>query len=280
MKKVLIVLFALLVLVGCSDKGYSKLSNGDEVIFKGPDYEYKKDDLYKALKVTSASSIENDILRKIANNLNIDLTELEEEINELIDLYMAMGYDEYSVSMFKESYMASGIIAKLGEVYVSNEFDSFVEEDSPIKMQYAYFDTVEAANSFKADIANGNTFDTAAVNNGYELDCSVNVYLDSDNIPLNVKSYINSSSTTGVTDVIVVTNSTTDADGNITSTDSYYVLNIESRNVEEFKEEYIQAKVEVLGTDEIKNYMFENHKIDFYDQDIYEMMIAEYEALK
>ena len=80
--------------------------------------------------------------------------------------------------------------------------------------------------------------------------------------------------------IILVSNESTDSDGNKTSIDTYYVLNIVSRNTDDFKDDYIAVKTEKIGVEGVKDYMFNNHEIKFFDQSIYEMMSSKYEVFK
>lgn len=287
MKKLLIALFSLMLLVGCSNKGYSQLSDGSDVIFKGPDITYTKNDLYKSLKLISADSVENDILEKIANKLEVDMSDVVKEADEMIELYKTMGYEQSiisyygSIDNYKAMYIKSSIIYKLSEVYINDNYDSLVNEDKPIKMQVAYFADEESCNNLIEKVNAGSTFDSAALEAGFGSDCSAKVYLDSDSsLPVTVKSYINSTDTTGLSTIIVDSKSSTDADGNITNINTYYLLNIISRDVETFKDEYITTKLDVLDQEVVKEYLFNNFEIKFFDQDIYEIMKSKYEVLK
>lgn len=287
MKKILITLFTLLMLVGCSSKGYSSISNGDDVIFKGPDSTYTKADLYKQLKVSSEESIENDILNKIANKMEINLEDVEKEADDLIEMYKSMGYDQAiiayygSYDAFKSYVMSSGVITELAKSYIADNYETLIANDKPVKMQMVKFAEKETAENFIKDVKeNGKTFETAAIDNGYDMECPASVYLDTDDISLNVKSYLNETADTGLSSLIVESSSNTDADGNINTTDTYYVLNIISRNVDEFKDDYEALKLESLDNGAVKEYAFSNHDIKFYDQDIYEIMKAQYEVLQ
>lgn len=286
MKKLIVVLFALLMLVGCTSKGYSKLSDGSDVIFTGPDVTYTKDDLYGLLKVSSEKSIENDLLKRIANSLEIDLTEVEKEADDMVEMYKSMGYEQAiiayygTVDAFKETYMASGIMSKLSEVYIEDNYDKLVKDDKPVKMQLASFGDKETAEKFKNEVAEGTSFEEAATNNGYTTECPESVYLDSDDLPLPVKSYLNETADIGLSSIIVNTTASTDADGNPITLDTYYVLNVVSRDAEEFKEDYKATRLEKTGEAGVKDYLFSKHDIKFYDQDIYEIMKAQYEVLQ
>ena len=280
MKKVITLLFALLLLVGCSSKGYSKLSDGSEVIFTGPNNEsFTKNDLYESLKISSVDAVENDILDKIAESEELDLTDVEAEADELVEMYQQLGYETYiiqyygSIEAFKKYYISSGILTLLTNRYVEENYEIFKASDKPVKMKMASFETEEIANKVIEEVNNGSTFEMACANNGYASEVSEAIYLDSDSdLDYNVKDYLNSTDTTGLSTVI---ESDSDDDTHV-----YYVLDITDRDVDNFKDEYITEKVADCDSDDVKNYMFNKHDIEFYDQDIYELMKSEYEVFE
>ena len=280
MKKVITLLFALLLLVGCSSKGYSKLSDGSEVIFTGPNNEsFTKNDLYESLKISSVDAVENDILDKIAESEELDLTDVETEADGLVEMYQQLGYETYiiqyygSIEAFKKYYISSGILTLLTNRYVEENYEIFKASDKPVKMKMASFETEEIANKVIEEVNNGSTFEMACANNGYTSEVSEAIYLDSDSdLDYNVKDYLNSTDTTGLSTVI---ESDSDDDTHV-----YYVLDITDRDVDNFKDEYITEKVADCDSDDVKNYMFNKHDIEFYDQDIYELMKSEYEVFE
>ena len=283
MKKVITLLFALLLLVGCSSKGYSKLSDGSEVIFTGPNNEsFTKNDLYESLKISSVDAVENDILDKIAESEELDLTDVEAEADELVKMYQQLGYETYiiqyygSIEAFKKYYISSGILTLLTNLYVEENYEIFKADDKPVKMKMANFETEEIANKVIEEVNNGSTFEMACANNGYTNEVSEAIYLDSDSdLDYNIKEYLNSTDTTGLSTVIEGSASNTNEDLHI-----YYVLDITDRDVDNFKDEYITEKVADCDSDDVKNYMFNKHDIEFYDQDIYELMKSEYEVFE
>ena len=280
MKKVITLLFALLLLVGCSSKGYSKLSDGSEVIFTGPNNEsFTKNDLYESLKISSVDAVENDILDKIAESEELDLTDVETEADGLVEMYQQLGYETYiiqyygSIEAFRKYYISSGILTLLTNRYVEENYEIFKASDKPVKMKMASFETEEIANKVIEEVNNGSTFEMACANNGYTSEVSETIYLDSDSdLDYNVKDYLNSTDTTGLSTVI---ESDSDDDTHV-----YYVLDITDRDVDNFKDEYITEKVADCDSDDVKNYMFNKHDIEFYDQDIYELMKSEYEVFE
>ena len=280
MKKVITLLFTLLLLVGCSSKGYSKLSDGSEVIFTGPNNEsFTKNDLYESLKISSVDAVENDILDKIAESEELDLTDVETEADGLVEMYQQLGYETYiiqyygSIEAFRKYYISSGILTLLTNRYVEENYEIFKASDKPVKMKMASFETEEIANKVIEEVNNGSTFEMACANNGYTSEVSEAIYLDSDSdLDYNVKDYLNSTDTTGLSTVI---ESDSDDDTHV-----YYVLDITDRDVDNFKDEYITEKVADCDSDDVKNYMFNKHDIEFYDQDIYELMKSEYEVFE
>jgi len=289
MKKLLIVL-SLVLLCACSSAGnYSYPQNKDEVLFKGPNnVSYTKNELYKSLKLTSQSAITSNILKNIALSYDeINMEDLEKEAQDFVDEYIEMGYESYIISYYgslenyKKSYIESLLIHELSHIYAENNFDSLVNENKPVKMQMASFSTVEEAQKCIDDFNNGSTFDMAAVNNNSLTTAESQVYSDTDtSIAFEVKQYLNETDTLGISSIITHSDVTTAADGSTSENNTYYVLNVESRNVEDFKEDFIHLMGEKTTTETLQNYFFEKHDIKFYDQDLYELMSSAFEVLK
>ena len=289
MKKVISIMLVLLALVGCSSSHVTKLSAGDDVIFKGPDnVSYTKEDMYDCLKTVDAEVVIQDILEKIAlKSPDVDIEDLNKQVDELIELYESMGYESYIISqygsmdVFRDYYLSELLVQELGKVYVKENYDSLKADKPPVKMQMAIFETVEDAQKCIDDFNNGNTFDMAAVNNNSTNAPASSIYLDSDeSLIYEVKDYINSTDTIGVSSIITYTTTSTDSEGKEAETNTYYVLNIESRDPEEFKDEYISLLAMNVSTDTVKSYFLSTHDISFYDQDIYLMVSNAYEVLK
>ncbi len=290
MKKALGILLVLLTLCACANKdNKTKISNGSDVIFTGPNnVSYTRQDMYDAMKTIDADLIVNDILKHIAlKNDNISIDELNTQVDELIDMYQSMGYEAYiiaqygSMDAFREYYLSQLLVNELSKVYVLENYDRLVSEDTPVKMQMAIFAEQADAEKCIADVNSGSTFDMAAVNNNSTNTPQSNVYSDADEtLAYDVKEYLNSTDTLGLSSIITSTNSTVGADGTAVETSTYYVLNIESRNADDFKDEYVEMMAARQELATVKNYFLEKHEISFYDQDLYKLMSAEYEVLK
>ncbi|MBQ1567900.1 MAG: hypothetical protein IIZ80_08450, partial [Erysipelotrichaceae bacterium] len=260
-----------------------------DVIFTGPNnVSYTRQDMYDAMKTNDADLIVNDILKHIAlKNDNISIDELNTKVDELIDMYQSMGYEAYiiaqygSMDAFREYYLSQLLVNELSKVYVLENYDRLVSEDTPVKMQMAIFAEQADAEKCIADVNSGSTFDMAAVNNNSTNTPQSNVYSDADEtLAYDVKEYLNSTDTLGLSSIITSTNSTVGADGTSVETSTYYVLNIESRNADDFKDEYVEMMAARQELATVKNYFLEKHEISFYDQDLYKLMSAEYEVLK
>lgn len=290
MKKVLSIVLVLLTLCACANKNdQSKISNGSDVIFTGPDnVSFTKQDMYDAMKTIDADLIANDILKHIAlKNENVDIEDLNKQVDELIEMYTSMGYEAYivaqygSIDAFRDYYQSQLLVNALSKVYVQENYDKLVSEDAPVKMQMAIFNELADAEKCIEDVNNGSTFDMAAVNNNSTNTPQSNVYSDSDeSLVYDVKEYLNSTDTLGLSSIITYTTSAVGADGTSSETSTYYVLNIESRNPEEFKNEYIDLLSASQELATVKNYFLEKHNISFYDQDVYKLMSEAYEVLK
>lgn len=286
MKKILVVLLTLIALTACSSKGYSSITNSDDVIFKGPDGQYTKAELYKSLKVVSEQPIVDDIVKKIATIEKVDFDQIDVEVEEEVQTVIDQGYEFYiqyyygSIDTYKEIVKSAKLYEALKKNYAAEKYDETVVVDTPVKMQVAYFETEEECDNAIKDIGSGSTFDTAVLNNGFAGDPQVKVYLDSDDLPIQVKTYVKEAKETGLSNKIVTTTTSTDADGKEVITSRYYLVNIVDKDVNNYKDEYITIKVSDVEDATLINYLFSKYDVKFYDQDLYEIMSKAYEVLK
>ncbi len=290
MKKILTVLMSLGLLVACSSNHYSSISDGDEVIFtKADGTSYSKQSLYEDMKSNDiADTLKVGLINKLAEYEGIDMEEVENEVSETVDAMVTAGYDQFiityygSVSNYKNSTIANQALTKLCENEVTNNFDQYVSDYEPYKAEIVYFDTKEAAQAVLDAVANEeNTFEYACTENGYTSEVSETLYTDSDSdLPVDVKDYVLNTETTGLSDVIEVSTTTTDSDGNSTVTPRYYIVNLISKNAEDFKDEFISTIAEKVDQETLINSLLEKYNIEVHDQNVYEALKDTYGAVK
>ncbi len=290
MKKILTVLMSLGLLVACSSNHYSSISDGDEVIFtKADGTSYSKQSLYEDMKSNDiADTLKVGLINKLAEYEGIDMEEVENEVSETVDAMVTAGYDQFiityygSVSNYKNSTIANQALTKLCENEVTNNFDQYVSDYEPYKAEIVYFDTKEAAQAVLDAVANEeNTFEYACTENGYTSEVSETLYTDSDSdLPVDVKDYVLNTETTGLSDVIEVSTTTTDSDGNSTVTPRYYIVNLISKNAEDFKDEFISTIAEKVDQETLINSLLEKYNIEVHDQSVYEALKDTYGAVK
>ena len=287
MKKILIALLVLLLLAGCSSnssKG-AQVSDPNEVIFEGNGKKYTKDDLFYTLRSYDyPSAILYDMLYKCAVNEKGDLSEYEEEVNETIEfyeLYYGMtDFDSYGgEEVFRRMLTASLFLEDKKSEFVEEELDSYIENDVPVLAKVAYFDDEEAAKATLEMIEGGNTFEMAVLENGYDYSAQETIYLDSnESLPLQVKEFFHTAEP-GLSPIITSITQTTDSDGNTIDTPRYYLIDLISKDVNDFKEGYIDLKAELIEDNDAIKKIFSNHEIAFYDQETLDKMKSAYEGM-
>ena len=289
MKKIITFALSLLLLCACSSAGYSEVSDKDEALYTGPNgIAFTRSDLYKTMKSSSVDTISQVILKDIATHYDsIDFDEMKKQAEEDLEFYKSIGYESYliqsygSLEAYIDLYISSTTVLELSKIYVEENFDTMVSENSPVKMQVASFSTEEDAQKCIDAFNSGSTFDMAAVNNNSATAPESMVYLDTDlSLDYEVKEYVNETNGIGISTIIPHTTSSTGTDGQTVETMTYYVVNIESRNVEDFHDEFVETMAYSVDTDTTTEYFFKKHNIKFYDQDLYKLMSEEYEVLR
>ncbi len=290
MKKILTILFALMLIAGCSSANhYSSISDGNDVIFTGPNnVSFTKNDLYKSLKLSGTETIATDIIDNIAlANESVNLEELEKEADDIIAQYKELGYEDYiiasygSLDAYKKSYLSVLLEEELNKIYATENYDELLAEKKPVKLQMASFKSEEDAQKCIEDTNNGSTFDMAAANNNSQGTAESKIYTDDDtSYVYEVKEYINSTDTVGLSTIITHAATGTDSEGNTVEDNTYYVLNIESRNSEEFKDDLIEQFAANADQNAVREYFLKKNDIKFYDQDLYQQMTSKFEVLK
>lgn len=285
MKKILCVLFTLLMLCACgSSNANTSVSDPNAVIIENSNTKLTKQDLYEMMKASASSDVLNSIFNSIAELYDIDLKEIEEEADDYIAMYQSMGYTSYieyyygSLEAYRASIINSAILETLGQEYIKDNFDKQVSNDKPVKMQMVTFDSQEKAEALIDAVNSGSTFDMAAIAQGVETAPIANVYLDSSELEIVIKEYLNSTENTGLSSIITTTSTSKNDEGEEVETLSYNVLNIVSRDVEDFKDEYIALAASTLEENTIRQYFLTKHNVTIHDQEIYDQISKNYEV--
>lgn len=288
MKKIVIMLALAFLLVGCTSKNPT-ITNGDEVIFESIDTKYSAANLFEDLKVQDYTSvIMSDIVKKIGTLENIDITSIENEteatIKELVD-----GGSEYyieyyygTVDAYREQTILNEIITELLNNKAKESFDEYKESSKPYKAEVAFFETAEDAKKVIEQVNSGeHTFAFAASENGFTGEVTEKIYTDGSDLPLEVKDYVLNTSTGGMSDVIQSSTIATDAEGNSAITPRYYLVNVISKNADEFKDDFISYLAnEILDSKVVLGELMSKHNVKVYDQRTYELLKKNYGDFK
>ena len=287
MKKVLLVLLAVLFLFGCSNAGgTAKVTDGETAIITSPDGNYTKQDLFDAFMNTDMSyTLLQHICKQIAAKEGFDV---EASVEETVEMYKSMYGESFDLLTesyggldgFKEYIRGSVSITRLYDEYLKMNMEKYVEEYKPFKAQIVYFDTMEDVDKFLGTVNSGADFAQTATDMGYLLDATGQVYTDKDSLPYEVKEYINSSSETGLSEPIVTVLSTTDANGTVTETNRYYIVNVLDRDYNNFEDEFINSLRSYVDNAAAMSYYFEKHNLTVHDQRVYDLLSATYEGVK
>ena len=287
MKKLLVILICLLSLAGCSNKpGYAKVSDGDEVIFEGPNIKYTKEELFDVLKLNSQTALEEEFIENIAKDKGIDTESFDNDAQDYVDAMIEYGLESTiisyygSVEAFKEMYKEQLLETALVKNYVEGKYDEYKTQDSPKLIQTINFEDEETAVKFMNDVNGGMSFEEAATENGYTSDVSSYVVLASDSLATGIRDYVDNTDKLGLSTIISDVTSSTDADGNATETTKYYLVNVVENDVENFKEQYIETKASEISLSNILDALLKEYNIEFFDQDLYDVMSAAHEGLK
>ncbi|MBQ1477375.1 MAG: hypothetical protein IIZ33_04450 [Erysipelotrichaceae bacterium] len=287
MKKVLVILLSLLLLAGCSaSDGYAHASNESDVIFTAGKTKYTKGDLFYTLRSYDYSSIVmNDMIYSIMEAEGVDMTEYEESADSTMEMYRQIygleNFDSYGGDdAFKKALIVEHHLEHEKEEMIDEKLDTYLEEDSPVQAKVAWFDVKEDAEAVLKEIEEGATIEMASLAHGFNGQISATVYLDSDStLPLQVKEYLAGNTETGMAPVIIAMTTTTDAEGNSVETPRYYVIEVLSRDVNDFKEDYYALKSEAIENNDVFKRLLEGHEIHFYDQGTLDLMKKTYEGV-
>lgn len=287
MKKLSLILIALLLLAACgSDNHTSKVSDGDTVIFTGPNITYTKANLYEDMKLNDITNyLNNDLILKIAELEGVDMDAIKEEAQAQVDEVVEAG-QEYYINYYYgsvDNYLAQMIPHyagnELAKKDVENNLTMHEVDYSPFKAQIIYFDDEVLAKATVEEMDKGKELIEAAALNGYEDIIESKIYTLNDDLPTEIFDYVNNSNA-GDYGLVQAATTITDADGNSVINPRYYIINLISKDVNDFKDDFIDLVLQDVDTDTIVANLLNNYKVSIHDQRVYEVLSAKYEVLK
>ena len=285
MKKVIVALAALLLLCGCSSPYSTKVSEGNVSLYESPDGKaYTKQDAYNdAKKFDIATKLTNDLTLKIAKLEGIDTSSFKKEAEDYIQSIVDQGYEEFIAYYYgsKEAYIEQsvvyGAVSELAKKDIEADFDSYLASNNPYKAAIVYFDNEDSAKGVLETMEKDKqTFAYSCTENGYGSEVVETIYRDSDtDLPSEVKQFINTNES-GVSPVIKVDEVTTDADGNSTTNSRYYLVNLVSKDVNTFKDEFLNLLAAEANQNEIISDSLKKYELTVHDQDIYDVLSGKF----
>lgn len=286
MKKLLIVSIMLLLLSGCSKGSSVALTNGSDLLWEGPKDSYTKQDLFDDMKNLNnySSVISNSVLKTIAEVDGIDIEAEIKALEEQYDSYMEI-LGDYAVSYFgdKTSFVNTLLPDSIASRYMKNDveanFDSYVKENNPYYGTIFYLTDKDMADDIYQMVKDGeHTLEYAATEAGYNDNVSASVYTDKSDLPVEVKEVIlnNDAPYFGLLPVETFATSS----DTITSSFRYYVINITSKDVSTFKDEFIELLSSDFDKTALIQELVDKHDVRFFDQTSYDSFSTVYEGAK
>lgn len=285
MKKALVVLFTLLLLCACSSAPVTEISNGDDLFFtnaKGKGV--TKQEIYENTKKSDISNtLKNTIVLKLATLEGINIEDLENGAKEYINSLVEQGYSEFITYYYgsEESYIKNSTVFdatnELCKKAINEDFDTYLNDYNPFKAEIIYVDEEDTA---KAIIEyyekNNSTFAYACSENGYESEISPLIYNGNTNdLPDEVNNYIKNADI-GVAPVIKIDTVTTDTKGNSSTTSRYYLVNLVSKDYNQFKDEFLDTIVSDMDKDTVIVNLLNKYGIEVHDQDVHDLLKEAY----
>lgn len=287
MKKLFVLICLAFLLVGCSSNNSTKVSNGDELLWSGPKESYTKQDLYEDMKSANNYSdiISSAVLKTMAEVDGIDMEAEIKALEEQYDSYIEV-LGEYAVSYFgdKEHFVNAMLADNLVTRYLKNDieenFDQYVNENNPYYGEIFYVSDEEMAKDIESSVKEGsNTVEFAASDAGYTEAISPKVYTDKSDLPVEVKEVALNNEAPYFT-ILPVDTYAKDSNGETTTSTRYYVINIMAKDVNEFKDSFIDTLTSDTDNTEFIQQLINKHDIRFHDQSAYESFSSVYEGAK
>ncbi|MBR2578370.1 MAG: hypothetical protein IKE38_05495, partial [Erysipelotrichaceae bacterium] len=229
----------------------------------------------------------NALVKKLAFFEGIDMEEIQKEAEEDAQAAIDAGQEYYIVYYYGsvENYIRQIIPYKalntLCKSRIEEDFDGYVSRYQPYKAEIVYFDDLEAATAVKEAVDSGeNTFAYACAENGYNGIVTETVYTaDDSNLPVEVKDYV-AANAAGLSPIIETSTTITDSEGNSVINPRYYLVNLISKDVEDFRDEFMDLVVTDVDSNEVISGLLEKYEVSIHDQRAYDLLTATYEVLK
>ena len=289
MRKIITIAVICLMLCGCSNGHDANITNDSDIIWSSDNQTYTSKDLNELLKYQDYSIVLlNNILTKIGELEGIDVDTYLKETEDTVNMYVEQGLADQliayygSVNNYKSLLIIDSIVTDLYDKVANEKYDEYKESNPPYKAEIAYFDDIEKAKNVVNSVKNNeHTFAFACEENGYTQTVTAAIYTDQSDLPVEVKSMALNTTETGVTDPIQSSTYITDDKGESTITPRYYVINIISKDADEFKDEFIQyIKDSLLDSNTVVGDYMRKYDLKVYDQRTYELLKQNYGDFK
>ena len=294
MKKLIIVLIALLTVSGCSQAVSSdaKISaEKEEVYFKYDGKNYTNNDAFQRLKAQQVGTYFDYIIANKAVEIEgiehtITAEEIESSYQQMVDMYGAEMVEAYYGDL--ESYVKQSLISDSYLAYqmnyVKENIDKFITDYPTLKVEYITSTNKTKMNTFLKTIKKDKTkdFDKAYEKAKFEENESVAkqiVEVNNTALPTEVLDALNALENGAVSDLIEISNSTdetTEAEETIT----YYIVKLVGKDAKaDYQEEFIDYTVNNGYVPTPTVIAKEKHELVMYDDDFnntYETMMAQF----
>lgn len=287
MKKLIAIIACVLLLSGCAAK--TLVSDSDTSIISGDGINFTKQEFFEKLKYNDYTQVVvNSLYEKIAVLEGLDESAIEEgavsSINELKETYgdsfdAVAEYYGGEASLLK-TMKVNEIVNLLSDNYFAEHKDELIEEYVPVKAKVIYFDELEAAQAMIDEINDGTSFEMAAAHQGYSATVAEMVYTDKSDISYEVKNVLQTATGPMLSNVVLSVVSATDANGNTTSANRYYVVEVTDVDPNNFLEDFYDALSDDFDSAKILDSYLAKYDIQVYDQRTYELMAETYEEFK
>ena len=280
MKKMISLIALLLsvtLLSGCSD-AVAKLKDSNEVLFTVGNTNITKGQLYSQMTSSYGSTTAIGGSSTYIAQQEIPITdEMRESAQESMESYKAYYGDVFTkhleqIGMTEEEYIEKNIVAalqasELPKKYIEENFDAVMSIYNPIKATILNFTTQDEANTALEALNNGDDPEAVAeANNSTSTGLPEIVTINSTNIDSVIRTVLNSASPD---------------DGWFKAAGSdgatYSVIRIEENNINDFKDEAIDALVDITTLqDESTTYWYKKYDFHVYDKTIYDALAQDY----